>query len=161
MNTIIRWGKFNVVGAMGMVAQLSMLSLFNYWFRGHYLYASMAAIELTLLHNFIWHSNYTWKDRHNIYSRSRRLLRFHLSNGMVSMFGNLVLMRLLIHSAHLPVLASDAIAILCCSIGNFFLGDTWAFAGHTKNAPQKLNLQDQHVCKFSTNHPPPILTSTG
>jgi putative flippase GtrA len=47
---------------------------------------------------------------------------------MVSMLGNLALMRLLVDAAHLPLLVSNGVAILCCSILNFFLGDTWAFA---------------------------------
>ena len=55
MNTLLRWGKFNLVGAMGMGLQLAALALFNRWTAGHYLYASALAIELTLLHNFIWH----------------------------------------------------------------------------------------------------------
>ena len=29
MNPLIRWGKFNLVGAMGMVVQLAALALFN------------------------------------------------------------------------------------------------------------------------------------
>ena len=53
MNTFIRWGKFSLVGAMGMAVQLAALTLFNRWTAGHYLYASAAAIELTLVHNFI------------------------------------------------------------------------------------------------------------
>jgi len=42
--------------------------------------------------------------------------------------GNLILMRLLIGGAHLPVLASNLIAILCCSVANFAIGNSWAFA---------------------------------
>jgi putative flippase GtrA len=128
MNPLIRWGKFNLVGAMGMVIQLGALALFNRWMAGHYLYASAAAIELTLLHNFVWHLHYTWCDRGNGASRMHQLLRFHLSNGLVSMVGNLVLMRLLVHGAHLPVLIANGIAILCCSVANFYLGNSWAFA---------------------------------
>jgi putative flippase GtrA len=55
------------------------------------------------------------------------LIRFHLSNGLVSMVGNLALMPLLVESARIPVVAANAIAILCCSVVNFFLGDQWAF----------------------------------
>jgi putative flippase GtrA len=128
MNTFIRWGKFNLVGAMGMVVQLTALALFNRWMAGHYLWASAAAIELTLLHNFTWHLHYTWRDRRDGASWPRQLVRFHLSNGLVSMLGNLVLMRLLVHEAHLPLLISNVIAILCCSLANFCLGDNWAFA---------------------------------
>jgi len=36
-------------------------------------------------------------------------------------------MRILIHDVHLPLLASNSIAILCCSTVNFCLGNTWAF----------------------------------
>ena len=57
-----------------------------------------------------------------------RSIRFHLSNGLVSMLGNLALMRLLVHHAHLPLLVANLIAILCCSVANFCLGNTWAFA---------------------------------
>ena len=136
MNPLLRWLKFNLVGAIGMVVQLAALALFNRCVGGHYLYASAAAIELTLLHNFIWHLHYTWRDRRDHSSRLRQLLRFHLSNGLVSMVGNLALMRLLVHHAHLPLLLSNAIAILCCSIVNFFIGHTWAFAkGPMAEAP--------------------------
>jgi putative flippase GtrA len=61
-----------------------------------------------------------------------RLVRFHLSNGLVSMVGNLVLMRVLVHELRLPVLVANGIAILCCSVVNFCLGDLWAFAGAPK-----------------------------
>jgi putative flippase GtrA len=128
MNTLIRWGKFNLVGAIGMVIQLSLLALLNRWMGGHYLLASAAAIELTLLHNFVWHLHYTWRDRRETSSRVRQLVRFHLSNGLVSMLGNLALMRLLVYRAHLPILISDTLAILCCSVVNFCVGHTWSFA---------------------------------
>ena len=128
MNWLLRWGRFNLVGAIGMALQLASLALFNRWIRGHYLIASSAAIELALLHNFMWHLRYTWRDRSANTSRLAQLARFHLSNGFVSMLGNLILMRLLVHGAHMPVLAANGVAILCCSIINFSLGDHWAFA---------------------------------
>ena len=127
MNTFIRWGKFNLVGAMGMVVQLAALAVFNRFAPGHYLLTSVAALELTLLHNFVWHLHYTWRERRHNSALLAQLLRFHLSNGLVSMLGNLALMRVLVQQAHLPVLVSNGIAILCCSIVNFCLGDNWAF----------------------------------
>lgn len=128
MNTFIRWGKFNLVGAMGMVVQLTALALLNRWAPGHYLYASAAAVELTLLHNFVWHLHYTWHDRRDDSALLTQFVRFHLSNGLVSLLGNLALMRLLVQEVHLPVLISNCIAILCCSIVNFCLGNDWVFA---------------------------------
>lgn len=129
MTRLLRWWRFNVVGAMGMVLQLSVLALLNRFARGHYLYASAAAIELALLHNFIWHVHYTWRDRRDRSPLLARLLRFQLSNGTVSLAGNLVLMRLLVDHARLPLLVANAAAVLCCSVLNFCLGDGWTFAG--------------------------------
>ena len=128
MKTFIRWSKFNLVGSMGMAVQLAALALINHCAPGHYLIASAAAVELTLLHNFVWHLRYTWRDRRDGSAKLTQLMRFHLSNGLVSLLGNLALMRILVHDAHLPVLVSNMIAILCCSMINFCLGDHWAFA---------------------------------
>jgi putative flippase GtrA len=128
MSQLIRWAKFNLVGAMGMGLQLGALAIFNRMAPSHYLWACAAAIELTLLHNFVWHLNYTWRDRRCMSTVFSQLWRFHLSNGLVSMAGNLVLMRLLVQQAGMPVMLSNAIAIVCCSIVNFCLGDGWAFA---------------------------------
>ena len=128
MNTFIRWGKFNLVGAMGMVVQLVALALFSRLAAGHYLFATAAAIESAVLHNFVWHLHFTWRDRRDRSAVLSQLMRFHLSNGLVSMLGNLVLMRILVHGARMPLLLANAIAILCCSMVNFCLGDHWAFA---------------------------------
>jgi putative flippase GtrA len=119
--------KFNMVGALGMGLQLSAFTLFNRWTAGHYLFASAASVELALLHNFVWHSTCTWRDRRDSLTPSQKLMRFHLSNGLVSIFGNLVLMRLLVHSIHLPLLVSNSLAILSCSFANFYLSHNWAF----------------------------------
>jgi putative flippase GtrA len=127
VNTFIRWCKFNLVGAMGMVVQLGALALFNRWAAGHYLYASAAAVEITLLHNFAWHWCYTWRDRRHSFGGVAQCVLFHLSNGVVSMLGNLALMRLLVHEVHLHILVANGVAILVCSMANFCLGNSWVF----------------------------------
>jgi len=135
VSAFARWGKFNLVGAVGMVVQLAALALLNRWVSGHYLVASVAAVELALLHNFVWHLRYTWHDRRDGSTRLNQLLRFHLSNGLVSMLGNLALMRILVQEARIPVMAANGIAILCCSVVNFSLGDSWVFAVRRPGTP--------------------------
>jgi putative flippase GtrA len=140
---LARWGKFNLVGAVGMAVQLGALALINRLAPGHYMLATAAAIEIALLHNFVGHLHFTWRDRFpTLNTRSgfrmgqpdeRRalaghLIGFQLSNGLVSMAGNLALMPVLVEGARISVVAANALAILCCSIVNFFLGDQWAFA---------------------------------
>jgi len=137
MNPFLRYWKFNLVGAMGMAVQLAALALFNRAFAGHYLYATAAAIELALVHNFVWHLHYTWRDRRDRAALLTQFIRFHLSNGLVSMLGNLLLMRILVHEAHIPLLVSNSIAILCCSIVNFCMGNHWAFAARTQATHNK------------------------
>jgi putative flippase GtrA len=129
---LIRWGKFNLVGAVGMVVQLAALALLCRLAPGHALLATAAAVELTLMHNFVWHLYYTWRDRRDDSAVLGQLVRFHLSNGLVSMLGNLALMRVLVNEARLPVLIANSIAILCCSVVNFGLGNQWAFAARTQ-----------------------------
>lgn len=128
MNVSVRWVRFNLVGALGMAVQFGALALFSRFDGGHYLMASAAAVELAVLHNFAWHLRVTWPDRRGGSDAFGQLIRFHLANGTVSLIGNLVLMRLLVGDAHLPVLTANCIAILACSAVNFCLGHRWVFA---------------------------------
>jgi putative flippase GtrA len=127
VRVLARWGRFNLVGAVGVAVQLGTLALLNHVWPGHYLWTTVAALELTLLHNFVWHLNYTWRDRRRDASVPGQCMRFHLANGAVSLAGNLALMRLLVEGARMPVLPANALAILACSLVNFALGDRWVF----------------------------------
>ena len=135
MKTFVRWCRFNLVGAMGMALQLGTLAVLNHVLPNHYLLVSLISVEVAVLHNFIWHTHYTWRDRRANFSCPSQLLRFHLSNGLVSIAGNLLLMRLLVRSAHLPVLLSNITAIACCSLVNFALSDSWAFRQSSASLP--------------------------
>jgi putative flippase GtrA len=119
--------KFNAVGAAGMGVQLGVLAVLSRA-TAHYLAATAAAIEITLIHNFVWHVLYTWRDRAGAGGLVGQCIRFHLSNGVVSMAGNLALMPVLVGGAGMPVLAANGVAILACSVVNFFLGEGWVFA---------------------------------
>ena len=129
MNPLKRFLRFNLVGALGIVVQLGTLALLNRALPHHYLVTSTLAVELALLHNFFWHLRFTWPAT----SRRTRdalaqLLRFHLSNGFVSLLGNLSLMRLFVRSAHLPILIANALTIVCCGLANFLLAHHWVFS---------------------------------
>jgi putative flippase GtrA len=137
MNPVRRWLKFNVVGVAGMLVQLVTLAGLNHIVPRHYLVNALIAVETAILHNFIAHVHYTWRDRvlHHAWRDRRRsmvllqpLWRFQVSNGAVSLAGNAVLMKLLVGRGHLPVLVANGIAIFVCGLVNFWLGDNWAFA---------------------------------
>lgn len=126
MNALLRWLRFNLVGALGMALQLLLLARFNHLAPAHPLVTSSAAIEITLLHNFGWHMRYTWRDRPAGVEPAESLLRFHLSNGTVSLLGNLLLLPLFLR--RLPLLLANGVVILLCSLLNFSLGDQWVFS---------------------------------
>ncbi|HEY1221463.1 MAG: GtrA family protein [Bryobacteraceae bacterium] len=123
---MIRWLKFNAVGGMGIAVQLAALALLKSGLHVGYLPATAAAVELALLHNFIWHERWTWRDR-GAGGRAGRLLRFHLANGLLSIAVNLALMRALVGRMHWPYLAANVAAIAAGSVINFFLGDLLVF----------------------------------
>ncbi len=128
MKLAVRFGKFSLVGIAGTALQIGLLALLEHWSPMHYLWASAVALEAALLHNFAWHSRYTWRDRSDHRLRIKRLLRFHLTTGAVSMAGNLILTRLFVAKAHMPILVANYLAILCCSMANFCAANHWAFA---------------------------------
>jgi putative flippase GtrA len=57
-----------------------------------------------------------------------RLMRFNLTNGAVSILGNLALMKVMVGQSHMNYLLANAIAITVCSVGNFLVSDEWVFS---------------------------------
>ena len=128
--TAIRWLKFNAVGGLGIGVQLAVLLTLKSGFHLDYLLATAVAVEVTIVHNFLWHERYTWADRVQPSWKTSlpRLLRFNLTTGGVSIAGNLALMKLLVGVGHLNYLAASGIAIVVCSLANFLLSEEWVFA---------------------------------
>ena len=128
-----RWLKFNFVGGVGILVQLACLALLVSGLHMSYVPATAIAVEIAVLHNFVWHERYTWKDRTREVVRSPardvavRLLRFHAGNGLLSLLGNLVLMRFFVGSLHLPVLPSNVASIAICSLLNFAASEWFVF----------------------------------
>jgi putative flippase GtrA len=134
MNPLKRLLHFNLVGLLGIFVQLTTLAIFNRTIPQHYLLTSTLAIELTLLHNFAWHIRYTWPQA-SPHNTLRRLLRFHLSNGLISLLGNLALMPIFIKAAHTPVVLANALTITSCGLANFLLAHRFVFSQESLTPP--------------------------
>jgi putative flippase GtrA len=93
--------------------------------------ATALAVETAVLHNFVWHERFTWKDRTREVSRPRdvamRLVRFHAGNGAVSILGNVALMRVLVGVLHLNPYLGNGISIAICSLLNFAASEWFVF----------------------------------
>ena len=126
---LIRWLKFNAVGALGIVVQLAALALLVSGLHLNYLAATALAVEIAVLHNFVWHERFTWVDRTSIASGAvlARLLRFNFTTGLISIGGNLVFMRLLVGTARLNYFFANLLTIAACSVANFVATDRLVF----------------------------------
>src|SRR5260370_38291256 len=92
-----RWLKFNAMGAMGIVVQFASFGLLFSLVQLNYIAATALAVEAAVLHNFVWHERFTWKERAALKTGGGwRLLRFHPDNGLRSLRGNLSLMHTLV-----------------------------------------------------------------
>src|SRR5258708_35693036 len=120
------WLKFNAVGIVGVVVQLGALSLFARVLGLQYVVATMLAVEVAVLHNFAWHEAWTWRGL-PVDGRWRRLFRFHVANGFVSIASNALFTWLFKQYAGLPLLVSNMAAIAVTAILNFVLASTWVF----------------------------------
>ena len=102
---------------MGIAVQLACLAFFKDVLHLHYLVATALAVEIAVLHNFVWHQRVTWKDRPGGSPREAafRLTRFHLGNGLISLVGNVLLMRLLVGGLHLHYLIANAHRYCACA----------------------------------------------
>ena len=126
-NSWIRWVKFNAVGGVGILVQLGILTLLRSGLGANYLIATAISVEVTVLHNFFWHERFTWADRCEGKS-IHRLIRFNLTTGLISILGNLVMMKLLAGVGGLNYFVANLLSITVCSLANFVVGDRWVFA---------------------------------
>lgn len=124
-----RWVKFHMVGLMGMVVHLTMLSFFSKGLGLEPAVATALAVEMAVLHNFTWHERFTWKDRSSVHwmDIGGRLLRFNLTTGMISLVGTTSIVNFLVTHYKFPVLLSNVIAIPCCSMLNFLASEILVF----------------------------------
>ena len=136
-----RWLKFNAVGAAGVVVQLAALAIFDRLLGLGYLVATGLAVEAAVLHNFFWHRRWTWADRsanrgveqkaaqrlNPARSPGAALVRFHLTNGVLSIAGNLLLMHLFAGLWRVPPVAANLASIAVCSLATFVLSDRLVF----------------------------------
>lgn len=129
-STLGRWTAFNAIGVAGMAVQLASVTVLVHVFHVHYAIATALAVEAAILHNFVWHQRWTWRDRPVLRRTDSmtRLVRFHLLNGSVSLVGNVALTALFTRVVGWDPVASNVVAIGACSLVNFTASDSLVFA---------------------------------
>ena len=129
VSLVQRGFRFYLVGGFGIGVQLAALALFRSGLHLHYMLATALAVECAVVHNFVWHERFTWRDRPSGGSAPalRRLLKFNLTTGMISIGGNVLLMRLLVGELGLHYVVANVATIASCSLANFLVSDRAVF----------------------------------
>ena len=120
-----RYARFAMVGALGLVIQLAALWTLTRWARWSWPAATIAAVELAVVHNYWWHVHWTWGERR--VSAVAGFVRFQLVNGVASLAGNGALMALFAGTLRLPPLAANVLAVTVMAVVNFLAADRWVF----------------------------------
>jgi len=130
----IRWLKFNAVGLMGTGVQLGMLAILIRVLSIHYIWATVLAIETSVIHNFLWHWRWTWADRHtgDFKGMWATLVRFNLSNGMISLSGTILCTGILTGMAHVDPILANILSFIPCWIINYLVSDRLVFLNRSE-----------------------------
>lgn len=116
--------RFHAVGLAGIGVQLAAV----WWFAAagvHTVAATALAVEAAVIHNFLWHRRWTWRELD--VPAAAAFVRFQLTNGLVSLAGNVVIVALLLRRFPLEAVAANAIAVAVCAAVNFLSADLFVF----------------------------------
>jgi dolichol-phosphate mannosyltransferase len=137
----MRFIKFGVVGALGVVINVGILHLLTEYCRFDYKIGSIFAIECAIINNFLWNFFWTWNDRRTDSSNGFlvRFVRFHVSSGFTALIVNWGLLVLLTETIHFHYQISNLIGITIGALINFVLGHFWVFPKITKSGEHDVN----------------------
>lgn len=126
-----RWLVFNAVGTMGVGVQLAVLLSLTEGLGLNYLVSTVLAVESAILHNFVWHEHWTWRDRSpGIRGRWTRLAWFNLVTGTLSISSNVVFTALYVSTFGVHYAIANLMAIATCSLLTFVASDRLVFRAY-------------------------------
>ena len=122
-----RWGAFNLVGLCGFAVQIGAIAVLTRGVGWSPFFASVIALELAALQNFLVHSAWTWRERRaaTVMVRLRRYARYQLAK-TASLVTNLAITTWLVHGG-MPAEAANAAAVLVCTIPNYLVSERFVF----------------------------------
>jgi len=118
--------RFAIVGAVGCVIQVAALWVLTALGQWPWLPATIAAVELAVVHNFFWHNRWTWPAGKSCHSSLGRFVAFNATNGLTSIVGNAGLMAVFA-AVSVPPIAANLLAVATLSAINFTTADRWIF----------------------------------
>ena len=131
-----RVSRFVTVGVLGFVLQLTVLALLTSVAHWPWLPATIVAVELAVIHNFLWHERWTWVDRFTGHQgssfarrepRFTRFVRYNAMTGLTSIAGNAGLMLAYVGLMGLSPIVGNLLSVVTLSAMNFVMSDRCVF----------------------------------
>jgi putative flippase GtrA len=122
-----RLGRFLITGVIGLVAQLAALWVLVSLTTMHYTLATVLAVELTIVLNFVFHERWTWGDRTGAAGAVGRLFRFNALTGLTSIAGGVIVTAFLVETMGLHAVIANAISVVLLGAVNFIGAETLVF----------------------------------
>jgi dolichol-phosphate mannosyltransferase len=120
-------GKFLVVGASGVVVNNAALFTLYQVLRWPLVVASVVAVGLAILNNFVWNDRWTFAQHHRPVSlATRRFIRFGLASG-AGLLLTTVTLWLLVNALGLHSLVANLIAAGAGAASNYLVNARWTY----------------------------------
>ena len=123
-----RAAKFGAVGASGVLVNMLVLWLLKERAGAPLWLASSAAIELSILNNFLWNYHWTFADRQREKRQEwpRALVKYHLAVSVAAV-SNFAVLWLLHQLWGMDYLRANALGILAGFASNYWFSNLWVF----------------------------------
>ena len=94
--------------------------------RWHYLAAAPAAMQLSVVHNFLWHDRWTFTDRRGDEHWLARFGHYELST-LAGLAVNWIVLAALVGWMRWPLLPANLLGILAGTVLNFTVSKLWTW----------------------------------
>jgi dolichol-phosphate mannosyltransferase len=119
-------GRFLLVGGSGVVVNSCALAALHQGVGVPLLIASPLAVELSIIHNFVWNDRWTFRHRARSRTQMQRFARFNL----VSLIGLLIttgITLLLVEQLGIQYLISNLCGVALATLCNFSANTHWTW----------------------------------
>ena len=125
-NEKIRFTKFAIVGASGVIVNNGLLWLLVEFTGLPFYLCSIIAIETSIITNFLLNDAWTWRDKRGGHLLSR-LYRYNLSTAFSSLFINVTVLLFLKEWVGIPYLLANLVGIGCSVVFNYLANSVWTY----------------------------------
>lgn len=125
--SLARFVRFGVVGASGVVVNQGLLMLLHGSFGAPLLVASMIAIEVSILTNFLLNHVWTWRLSLRVPGLLRRCLQYHAAAVMAAFAGNVIVLMAAVELFGVDYRLANLLGIAVGTVINFTAGELWIF----------------------------------